>query len=113
MAYWQPKKYKKKIKQKLIALERVESTEVSDIAYLQYEYMLHNPTEAEAEAAWVETRVRLQQALSRLTPRQLQVLIMKEVDGKKEINIAKSLSISQAAVSQHYHRALKKLRKIW
>ena len=96
---------------KRIPYKLVEHTEIARKCYLTYERNQDLPDKAETEAGWIADLKKLRWALDQLTQRQREIYIMKVGHRMKEDKIASRLHISQAAVSQGYSAAKKKLAK--
>jgi RNA polymerase sigma-B factor len=59
----------------------------------------------------VQAQSRLQDALSRLPPRERTIVRMRFFDGLPQTEVAKRLGISQMHVSRLQHKALERLRQ--
>lgn len=67
---------------------------------------------ADAYLSRLEFREDLEKALSRLTPRQRQVFVLKEIEGFKHEEVAGILGISAGACKSTLHHAVQALRRI-
>jgi RNA polymerase sigma-70 factor (ECF subfamily) len=68
------------------------------------------PRAADAGVSFLEFREDLERALSRLTPRQRQVFVLKEIEGLKHNEVADVLGISVGACKSTLHHAVQALR---
>ncbi|MGJ7045147.1 sigma-70 family RNA polymerase sigma factor [Thermoanaerobacterium thermosulfurigenes] len=59
----------------------------------------------------IENKIFVQEVLNKLTPLQKMIILETIIYGKKEIDIAAKLNISQQAVSKTKKKALEKMRK--
>ncbi|WP_041589451.1 sigma-70 family RNA polymerase sigma factor [Thermoanaerobacterium thermosaccharolyticum] len=59
----------------------------------------------------IENKIFVQEVLNKLTPLKKKIILETIIYGKKEIDIAAKLNISQQAVSKTKKKALEKMRK--
>ncbi|MFI6300023.1 SigE family RNA polymerase sigma factor [Nonomuraea sp. NPDC050790] len=70
---------------------------------------LDRPRDGHAEAA--DLRVMIRAALSRLTPRQRAILVLRYFEDKSETEIAHLLGVRVGSVRSQIHRSLERLKK--
>ena len=76
------------------------------------EHLTDAPPERPAHGADAETRIALEQALARLTPKQRTVLVLRYYEDLTEVETAAAMGVALGTVKSQTRHALKRIREL-
>jgi len=92
--------------------DHVRSRARTDVPLGMLESVLPGNDNPEADTAGAEARVRIWNALDRLTPEQKEAFVLKHVEGRSYEEIAAVMDLSVASLKMRVHRAREALKSL-